>query len=39
VIAVSTTGNRFRIARDDDGKLDRTCTTKRRYGCPSSGKW
>jgi type IV pilus assembly protein PilA len=39
VIAVSTTGNRFRLARAADGKLDRTCTTKGRDGCPSDGTW
>jgi prepilin-type N-terminal cleavage/methylation domain-containing protein len=39
VIAVSTTGNRFRLARDATGKLDRTCTAKGRDGCPPDGQW
>jgi type IV pilus assembly protein PilA len=39
VIAVSTTGNRFRLARNATGKLDRNCTTKGRDGCPPDGHW
>ena len=37
VIAISTTGNHFRIARNAIGKVDRSCTTKGRDGCRADG--
>jgi type IV pilus assembly protein PilA len=34
-----TTKNVFKIARDKEGIITRTCTTKGTGGCPPSGEW
>jgi type IV pilus assembly protein PilA len=34
-----TTGNAFKIARDAEGKVTKTCTAPKVGGCPPSGTW
>jgi type IV pilus assembly protein PilA len=35
----SKTGNVFTITKANTGKVTRTCVTKSKYGCPSTGSW
>ena len=39
VQSVSKTANTFFIEKKADGSVLRTCTTKGKYGCPTSGNW
>ena len=34
-----TTGNVYKIARDKNGVITRSCTEKGKGGCPPSGEW
>jgi type IV pilus assembly protein PilA len=35
----SKTNNVFTIAKDANGNVTRSCVTKSKYGCPSTGSW
>jgi type IV pilus assembly protein PilA len=39
VASKSVTGTTFTIAKDNTGKVTRTCDKAGDYGCPSSGTW
>jgi type IV pilus assembly protein PilA len=39
VQSTSKTGNIFRINKDANGNVTRTCDTDGKFGCPSSGSW
>jgi hypothetical protein len=39
VQSTSKTGNIFRINKDANGNVVRSCDTDGKFGCPSSGSW
>jgi type IV pilus assembly protein PilA len=39
VAVTSSTGNEFRISRDDQGVTELTCDTGGEAGCPTGGDW
>ena len=39
VVAVSESGNEFKLTKKDSGALERTCTDAGEGGCPANGKW
>ena len=39
VQSTSKTGNVFKINKDNNGNVTRSCTTGAKFGCPTSGSW
>ncbi len=39
VQSTSKTGNVFKINKDNNGNVVRSCTTGAKFGCPTSGSW
>ena len=37
--AATTTGNKFKIAKQGDGTVVHSCTTENTGGCPTGGNW
>ena len=38
-VKANGTNNTFTVAKDANGVVTRSCTTKGKYGCPQSGSW
>jgi type IV pilus assembly protein PilA len=39
IVSEASTGDKFTIARNKEGKLSFTCTTAGKGGCPTGGSW
>ena len=39
VRSTSKTGNVFTITKSNTGAVERSCTTVKKFGCPTSGSW